>query len=75
MLKKRRLRLPLSLMLLVMSLSGCSSPAYYSSCPVYPVGGEKVGIELERLSFEEYPATWEWLARVDKLRQELEVCR
>lgn len=62
-------------MLLVMSLSGCLRPAFYSSCPVYPVGGEKVGIELESLSFEEYPATWEWLGRVDKLRQELEICR
>ena len=62
-------------MLLVMSLYGCSSPAYYSSCPVYPVGGEKVGAEIERLSIEEYPNTWEWLGRINKLRQELEVCK
>lgn len=75
MLKKRRLRLPLSLMLLVMSLSGCSTPAYYSSCPVYPAGGEKVGKELATIPYEGYQATWEWLGRIDKLRQELELCK
>ena len=62
-------------MLAVMSLSACSTPVYYSSCPVYPVGGAKVGAELEKISFEQAPALWEWLGRIDKLRQELEVCR
>ncbi len=71
--KKQQLRLVL--MPVVMSLCGCSNPVYYSSCPLYPVGGAKVGIEIERLSFEEYPATWEWLGRIDKLRQELQVCK
>ena len=75
MLRKRKAIFKASLMLLVMSLCGCSSPTYYSSCPVYPVGGAKVGTELERLSIEEYPNTWEWLGRINKLRQELEVCK
>ena len=47
----------------------------YSFCPTYPIAGEKVAAELEKLSYEQAPAFWEWLGRVDKLRQELELCR
>lgn len=55
-------------------LSGCA-PVIYDSCPLYPVGGEKVAAELEKVSYEQAPAFWEWLGRIDKLRQELEVCK
>lgn len=55
-------------------LSSCAKAAY-DFCPVYPVAGEKVAKELEKLSFEQAPAFWEWLARIDKLRQELELCQ
>lgn len=65
----------LSLMLAAISSCSSSAPVYYSSCPLYPVGGAKVGAELEKISFEQAPALWEWLGRIDKLRQELEVCR
>lgn len=54
-------------------LSSCT-PVVYSGCPVYPVAGEKVASELEKVSYEQAPAFWEWLGRIDKLRQELEVC-
>ena len=47
----------------------------YSNCPTYPVGGAKVGAELSRLDTAEYPHTWEWIGRIDKLRQELELCK
>ena len=54
-------------------LSSCVQ-ANYDSCPVYPVAGEKVAAELENASYSEFPNTWEWIGRIDKLRQELEVC-
>ena len=44
-------------------------------CPVYPVAGAAVAAELEKASYSEFPNTWEWLGRIDKLRQELELCR
>lgn len=55
-------------------LSSCAAENY-NFCPVYPVAGLKVATELERLSGESYPATWEWIGRIDKLRQELEICK
>lgn len=47
----------------------------YSNCPVYPVGGPKVGAELATLDYSKYSNTWEWIGRIDKLRQELELCK
>lgn len=55
-------------------LNSCAKAAY-DFCPVYPTAGQKVAAELEKLSFEQAPAFWEWLGRIDKLRQELELCR
>ncbi|MBQ8465278.1 MAG: hypothetical protein IJ545_04635 [Alphaproteobacteria bacterium] len=46
----------------------------YNFCPVYPVAGEAVASELQNLPAETYPHTWEWIGRIDKLRQELELC-
>jgi hypothetical protein len=40
--------------------------------PEFPVGGAKVADELQHLSAEEYPNLWEWLARLHKLKLELE---
>ena len=55
-------------------LSSCAPVGYSPGCPVYPVAGEKVAAELENASYSEFPNTWEWIGRIDKLRQELEVC-
>jgi hypothetical protein len=33
-----------------------------------------VAAELEKISYDQAPNFWEWLGRIDKLRQELEVC-
>ena len=41
---------------------------------MYPVAGERVAAELEKVNYSEFPNTWEWIGRIDKLRQELEVC-
>lgn len=75
MLKEKKQRFTLSLMLVVLScLSSCAT-ANYDYCPVYPVAGEKVAAELEEASYSEFPNTWEWIGRINKLRQELEVCK
>ena len=39
---------------------------------MFPVGGAEVAKELEKAG--DIPNTWEWIGRLDKLRQELEVC-
>ena len=49
--------------------------ANYDNCPVYPAAGPKVAEELEKIPYNGYENTWEWLARINKLRQELELCR
>lgn len=48
---------------------------YYNNCPTYPVAGEKVAKELGDLPYVGYENTWEWIGRIDKLRQELELCQ
>ena len=40
--------------------------------PVFPKAGAAVADELETLNAVEYPHLWEWIARLNKLRQELE---
>ena len=74
MLKRRRRRFTLALMPAVMSCLSSCVQANYDSCPVYPVAGEKVAAELEKIGYDRAPNFWEWLGRIDKLRQELEVC-
>ncbi len=73
--KRRRLRFTLALMPVAMICLSSCVPVNYSGCPVYPVAGEKVAAELEKVSYSEFPNTWEWIGRIDKLRQELEVCK
>ena len=53
-------------------LSSCVT-ANYNNCPTFPIGGAKVADELEKAG--DIPSTWEWIGRLDKLRQELEVCK
>lgn len=55
-------------------LSSCAGISY-DYCPVYPKAGSRVAAELENLSFEQAPAFWEWLGRINKLREELELCQ
>ncbi len=62
-------------MLIVMILLTSCRQINYSNCPQYPVAGHKVAEELKKLSYEEYIHTWEWIARINKLRQELELCK
>lgn len=41
-------------------------------CPAWPTAGKAVAQELERLDVNDYPAVWEWLARLEKLRSQLQ---
>lgn len=65
----------LVLMFLVMSCLSSCAPVSSDYCPVYPVAGVAVAAELEKASYSEFPNTWEWIGRIDKLRRELEVCK
>jgi len=71
---KRKLIYGASLTLAIVSLSACSCKINYNNCPVYPVGGQKVGQELSKLNTAEYPALFDWIGRINKLRLELELC-
>lgn len=51
-------------------LSSCATESCNLSA-VYPVGGTEVAKELETLPYQGYEHFWEWLARINKLRQEL----
>lgn len=61
-------------MLVAMSLSCCTRVENYN-CPVYPIGGEKVGNELEKIPYVGFENFWEHQARLYKLKQELDLCK
>lgn len=54
-------------------LSSCTA-TNYNFCPQYPIAGLKTAIELEQIEYESAPYFWEWMGRINKLRQELEIC-
>lgn len=62
-------------MLLVLSFLNSCRTINYDNCPTYPIAGPTVATELITLDPAKYPATWEWLARINKLREELELCK
>ncbi len=73
--KNKKLRYILALMpAALFCLSSCKT-AGSDFCPTYPVAGPLVAAELAQASYQAYPNTWEWLGRINKLRQELELCR
>jgi hypothetical protein len=70
--------LPLALIVtLAISLSGCGSTVFeVDSCPACPEVGPVVAEEVERgmNPNDQFPAFWEWMGRVDKLRDQLLEC-
>lgn len=73
MLKRKKRIFILAGVLLVQScLSSCTTTSY-NNCPTWPIAGEKVAKELEKAG--ELPNTWEWIGRLDKLKQELDLCK
>ncbi len=75
MLITAKLKFMLLLQLIVLScLNSCTTVSCNFSCPVYPVAGASVAAELENVPPEKLVHTWEWLGRINRLRQELDVC-
>ena len=60
-------------MLLVLLLLNSCKTTNFSYCPTFPIGGKEVAKELE--SAGDLPNTWEWIGRINKLREELELCK
>lgn len=62
------------LMLAAMSCLSSCAPAVCETniLPQFPYAGPQVAAELQNLSAEDYPYFWDWLARINKLRMELE---
>ena len=62
------------MLLAMICLSSCATASCDTSgLPVFPKAGVKVADELENLSAAEYPNLWEWIARLNKMRKELEI--
>ena len=70
--------LPLALIVtLAISLSICGSAVFEAgSCPTWPEAGSVVAEEVERrmMPADQFPKFWEWMGRVDKLRDQLLAC-
>lgn len=62
-------------MLIITSLLTSCRQVNYNNCPTYPIAGKKVAQELNRINYTEFENTWEWIGRINKLRQELELCK
>lgn len=61
-------------MLIGMSCLNACAPATYNTCTTYPIAGELVANELE-IHCAQCPHTWEWIGRIYKLKQELDLCQ
>ena len=70
--------LPLALIAtLAIFLGGCGSTAFAAgSCPAWPEAGPAVAEEVERgmMPADRFPAFWEWMGSMDKLRDQLLAC-
>lgn len=62
-------------MLIVMSLLTSCKQVNYDNCPQYPIAGYQVAQELKNIDYTKLKDTWEWIGRINKLRQELELCK
>ena len=70
--KEQKFRLVPTLLALSLLSSCARANCDSATMPQFPHAGSKVADEVESLSAEEFPNLWEWLARLNKLRQELE---
>lgn len=52
-------------------LNSCTVTSY-DICPIYPVAGEKVAEEIKDINGKYF---WDWVGRINKLRQQLELCQ
>ena len=63
-------------LILCLLLCGCASPVA-TTCPPWPAAGPAVADELERALSqpEAWPAAWDWIDRLYKLKDQLAGCR
>ena len=59
-------------MLIVMIYLNSCTITSYEYCPLYPIAGEKVADEIKDIEGKYF---WEWVGRIDKLRQQLDLCK
>ena len=62
---------------LAIFLSACGSAAFEAdSCPTWPAAGPAVAEEMKAGAMppDRFPAFWEWMGRLDKLRDQLVAC-
>jgi len=73
-----RLIFPLGLIsVLTILLIGCGTAGYEKgTCPAWPLAGAEVAEDLNAgmMPASQYPAFWEWMGRVDKLKDQLSEC-
>jgi len=73
-----RLIFPLGLIsVLMILLIGCGKAVFEEgTCPTWPSAGAEVADDLSAgmMPAEQYPAFWEWMGRVDKLKDQLSEC-
>lgn len=64
-----------ALIVLTIFLSGCARTI--SSCPPYPVAGPAVGAEIKKVCnpVSDCPRLFEWLDRIGKLKDQLDLCK
>ncbi|MGE5145627.1 MAG: hypothetical protein ACM3N5_02710 [Candidatus Eiseniibacteriota bacterium] len=66
----------LSLLFIVATFSTrCTTASYSGPCPPWPAAGPEVAAELEAFSYEGHEDFWNWMARLDTLKQQLDRCR
>ena len=75
MLIKLKALFTLVLTLVVISFLCSCQRVSYNNCATFPIGGKKVAEELKNTSYNGYEDFWEWVARLNKLKQELDTCR
>ncbi len=69
--------IPGRMLIVILCLNSCMtahSDAGFD-CPVYPAAGPETAKELEKADYASFSHTWEWIGRINKLRQELELCQ
>ena len=67
----RKKFLQLLLLISLSCLSSCAAESF-SVCPAWPLAGPAVADELTAVEGKNF---WEWMGRIDKLRQQLELCQ
>ena len=50
----------------------CTTASYSGPCPPWPAAGPEVATELDGVAYEGHEHFWNWMARLDTLKQQLD---